>query len=124
MEEATSSQEGDVVQESPPVAEPPSRVETTSRVQSSLRVKTEIPSQSKYWDEELPEKHLRKPNPRYAHNTNVSVRLQDICLSALLSLNGKDNTLREESTHYSRMLALLQLVTDPYSNEIDGDMNP
>jgi hypothetical protein len=41
-----------------------------------------------------------------------------------MALNWKDNTLQEQSTHYSRMMALLQLATDPYSNKIDGELHP
>jgi hypothetical protein len=79
---------------------------------------------SKYWDEKLPTKRRRRPNPKYAHLGNSRIRLQDFIESELLGLDWTKNALQEAPTYYSKMMALLQLATDPFSSEIDGDLHP
>jgi hypothetical protein len=86
---------------------------------------------SKYWDADLPEKRRRKPNPKYVqnaekfvHHANSSVRLRDFDRGGLMSLDWKSTVLHSVPTYYSKMMALVQLATDPYTNEIDGDLHP
>jgi hypothetical protein len=41
-----------------------------------------------------------------------------------MGLDWKTNSLHHLDTHYSKMLAQFQLATDPFTNEIDGDLHP
>jgi hypothetical protein len=85
----------------------------------------ESSSRSQYWDEELPEKRRRKPNPKYTHHlSSAKVRLGDLNQSVLMGLDWAQNHLQPAPTYYSRMMALFQLATDPFTNEIDGDQHP
>jgi hypothetical protein len=79
---------------------------------------------SKYWDEDLPEKRRFKPNPKFLQHASAKIRLRDLLQGQLMSLDWRSNALQQASTYYSRMMASLQLATDPYTNEIDGDIHP
>jgi hypothetical protein len=41
-----------------------------------------------------------------------------------MGLDWSRNQLHSVPSHYSKMMALLQLATDPFTNEIDGDLHP
>jgi hypothetical protein len=41
-----------------------------------------------------------------------------------MSLDWKSSVLHLVPTYYSKMMALVQLATNPYTNEIDGDLHP
>jgi hypothetical protein len=135
-----SSSEGEVILPSVDQPEPPPAVtsegETSStegdeQHGSNQEVAPERESASKYWDEELPEKRRRKPNPkfvqhaeRFVHHANKSVRLRDYDRGQFMNLDWKSNLLHQVPTYYSKMMAMLQLATDPFTNEIDGDLHP
>jgi hypothetical protein len=103
-EGATSSSEGDDNQQPTP---------TTIDQESSLR--------SKYWDDDLPDKRRRKPNPKYVQHSNTKV-IRDL-IHAFLRGWGT-NKLQTVPTYYSKMMAAFQLATDPFTVEIDGDLHP
>jgi hypothetical protein len=82
---------------------------------------------SNYRDEELPEKRRRKPNPKYVqyvHHANKSIRLRDYDIGQFMNLNWNSNQIHQVPTQHSKMIALLQLATDPFTNEIDGVLHP
>jgi hypothetical protein len=94
-------------------------------------VKPESPPSSKYWDEDLLEKRRRKPNPKYTqhaerfiHHANKSLKVRDYDRGQFMNLDWKSNLLQQVPTYYWKMMALLQLATDPFTNEIDGDLHP
>jgi hypothetical protein len=113
---ATSSPEGDDVHGS------------NQEVTSVGEVKqTTESTKSKYWDEALPEKRRRNPNPKYVqytHHANKSTRLRDYDRGVLMNLDWSSNQLQQVPTYYSKMMALLQLAIDPFTDEIDGDLHP
>lgn len=118
-EGATSFSEGDEGNASGP-----------DTIQDTASSPKHVPT-SRYWDEDLPEKRRRKPNPKYVHHAerfihhaNKSVKLRDYDRSVFMNLNWKSNFLQQVPTYYSKMMALLQLATDPFTNEIDGDLHP
>jgi hypothetical protein len=41
-----------------------------------------------------------------------------------MNLDWTSNQLQQVPTYYSKMMALLQMATDPFSGEIDGDIHP
>jgi hypothetical protein len=41
-----------------------------------------------------------------------------------MHLGWKSNLLKQVPTYYSNLMALLQLATDPFTNEIDGNLHP
>jgi hypothetical protein len=52
------------------------------------------------------------------------VKFRDYERSSLINLDWKCNLLQQVPTYYSKMMALLQLATDPFTHEIDGDIHP
>jgi hypothetical protein len=91
----------------------------------SMSNQQESSPKSKYWDEELPDKCHRKPNPKYANHLSTSkVRIGDLNQAVLMGLDWKQNQQQPVSTNYSKLMALLQLATDPFTHEIDGDLHP
>jgi hypothetical protein len=115
------SPEGDIIPL--PTDEPASGVPPTSQEEMSSPER-EPTSTSKYWDEKLPEKRRRRPNPKYAplwKFKNPTARPQRKCIDGIRL---DKNALQEAPTYYSRMMALLQLATDPFLGEIDGGLYP
>jgi hypothetical protein len=129
-----SSSEGDVVpsvvdvQDSLPTVIPEGATEGDGIPVSNQEVTQNAESnKSKYWDEALPEKRRRNPNPKYVqytHHANRSTRLRDYDRGILRNLDWTSNQLQQVTTYYSKMMALLQMATDPFSGEIDGDIHP
>jgi hypothetical protein len=65
------------------------------------------------------------PNPKYAHQLRTAkVKLEDRNEAVLMGLDWKSYALHQFDTHYCNMMALLQLATDPFTNEIEGDLQP
>jgi hypothetical protein len=54
----------------------------------------------------------------------IRIRLRDIDRAALMALDWTKNEFKSVPTYYSKMMALLQLATDPVTKEIDGEMHP
>jgi hypothetical protein len=86
----------------------------------------ESSSRSTYWDGELPEKRRRKPNQNYSQlsQANSKIRLGDLDQKTLMCIDREKNELQAVPTYYSKMMGLLQLATDLFPNEIDGDLHP
>jgi hypothetical protein len=111
-EGATSSSEGDDVAVSN--QEIPSERAVTKGAE---------PHKSKYWDESLPEKRRRNPNPKYVqytHHANRSTRLRDYDRGVFMNLDWSSSQLQQCPTYYSKMVALLQvrkLPADPTETE-------
>jgi hypothetical protein len=75
--EITSSPEGGI--DSAPVIDPDQSV-----------VQQNLSPRSKYWDEDLPAKRRRKPNPKYAHPLRTTkVKLGDLNQAMLMGLDWK-----------------------------------
>jgi hypothetical protein len=93
---------------------------------SSSGVSQDSPTRSRYWDEDLPAKRRRRPNPRYSNfcSGDIRVKLRNIDRAALMALDWTRNEMHPVSTNHSQMLAHLQLATDPVKQEIDGEIHP
>ncbi|KAG7349585.1 reverse transcriptase RNA-dependent DNA polymerase [Nitzschia inconspicua] len=90
------------------------------------------PPSSRYWDAPLPAKRKSKPNPRYAdhvHNYPAQLesrkfKLKSLNESVLMALDWSKNQVLQTASNYSKMMALFQLATDPFTNEVDGELHP
>jgi hypothetical protein len=83
-EGATSSSEGDVEQK------------------SLSEIRRESISRSKYWDEKLPDKRRRKPNPKYTQLSSAKIKLGDLNQAVLMGLDWSRNQLHAVPSHYSK----------------------
>jgi hypothetical protein len=129
----SQSSEGDVSliafgdQEPPPtnISEGATSSSEEDVEQKSLsEIRRESISRSKCWDEKLPDKRRRKPNPKYTQLSSAKIKLGDLNQAVLMGLDWSRNQLHSVPSHYSKIMALFQLGTDPFTNEIDGDLHP
>ncbi|KAG7374494.1 reverse transcriptase RNA-dependent DNA polymerase [Nitzschia inconspicua] len=98
------------------------------------------PVSSRYWDAPLPAKRQSKPNPKNADlvdsqpaklENNLPAKLEtrkfklkSLNDSVLMALDWSKNQVLQTASNYSKMMALFQLATDPFTNEIDGELHP
>jgi hypothetical protein len=66
-----------------------------------------------YRDTDMPSKYRGRPNPKYSPLANSRIQLRDLSECILTALDWKQNPSQEAPIYYSKMMALLQLVTDP-----------
>ncbi|KAG7370589.1 reverse transcriptase RNA-dependent DNA polymerase [Nitzschia inconspicua] len=60
----------------------------------------------------------------YLQYANSSFKLSSLHNSVLMALDWTQSRVLPSPTNYNRMMALLNLATDPFTNEIDGDLHP
>ncbi|KAG7373658.1 reverse transcriptase RNA-dependent DNA polymerase [Nitzschia inconspicua] len=65
-----------------------------------------------------------RPTRRYLQYANSSFKLSALQNSVLMALDWTQSRVLPSPTNYSRMMALFNLATDPFTNEIDGDLHP
>ncbi|KAG7368580.1 reverse transcriptase RNA-dependent DNA polymerase [Nitzschia inconspicua] len=67
---------------------------------------------------------ISRPTSRYLQYANSSFKLSSLHNSVLMALDWTQSRVLPSPTNYNRMMALLNLATDPFTNEIDGDLHP
>ena len=75
-------------------------------------------STSRYWDEPLPDKRRRKPNPKYIQLADRRFRLRSFDNGVLMGLDWTRNHLHNAASNFSKMMAAFQRATDPITGEI------
>lgn len=80
-------------------------------------------SSSRYWDEPLPDKRRRNPNPKYIQLADRRFQLRSLDNCVLMGLDWTRNHLHNAASNFSKMMAAFQLVTDPFTGEIDGELH-
>ncbi|KAG7341235.1 reverse transcriptase RNA-dependent DNA polymerase [Nitzschia inconspicua] len=90
------------------------------------------PASSRYWDAPLPAKRRSKPNLWYADHVqsypaqleSQKFKLKSLNESFLMALDWSKNQVLQTVSNYSKMMALFQLATNPFTNEVDGELHP